>query len=137
MRLFISLLLCLSLALQPVTCGAEMYQMTEEELTRLEENLDELLSLTEAQELSLTEQEKLLKESEEMLAAAETKSRQLTVQLEILKKIMAEQESSLENARTSFERSIAEERQKQKNIKRQGNIACGLIGVLVCILAGK
>ena len=99
------------------------YQITESELTRLENNLMELSELNDKQSETLIQQQKQLKESEEKLSLAEQESEQLQNQIYSLRKEMIEQENSLETARASLEQFEKEEQAKLNRAKQEKTAA--------------
>ena len=104
------LLLLVLLSVPQLSFASEAtYQITETELTRLENNLMELSELNDRQSKSLIQQQKQLQESEEKLSLAEQESEQLQNQIYSLRKEMIEQENSLETARVSLEQFEKEE----------------------------
>ena len=99
------------------------YQITETELTRLENNLMELSELNDRQSKSLIQQQKQLQESEEKLSLAEQESEKLQNQIYSLRKEMIEQENSLETARASFKQFEKEEQAKLNRAKQEKTAA--------------
>lgn len=114
-----------------------MYQLTEEELTRLEANLTELSKLSMSQSKTLEKQKLQLKTSEEKLLTAEKKSMELTNQLKNLENKMTEQEKLLQNANQSFEEFVKEERAKENKLKHERNIGYWLAGILAVVCIAK
>ena len=113
------------------------YQITESELTRLENNLTELSELNDRQSETLIQQQRQLQESEEKLSLAEQESEQLQNQIYSLRKEMIEQENSLETARASLERFEKEEQAKLNRAKQEKTAAWIIAGLLLCFCVGK
>lgn len=134
--LFVSLWLLL-LGSSCTYASAEVYGITEEELTQLEENLSELSNVNEGQREKLWNLQEMLKASETRLKASERKSRMLSVKLDWLSKELTEQTSSLENANRLLREYEAEERRTKRRIERQRNIAYVLAAVAVIFCVAK
>ena len=132
-------LLCLALLSVPQLSFASeaTYQITESELTRLEENLTELSKINDRQSATLIQQQIQLQESEKNLNLAEKESKQLQGQIYNLKKEMIEQESSLETARVSLEQFEKEEQAKLNRAKQEKTAAWIIAGLLLCVCVGK
>lgn len=125
-RLMYATLLLGCCLLSPSVGSAEkMYQITEPELIRLEQRLQQqkmVISSSKAELVLLTRE---LKTSQNQLA-------ELRHQLNESQKILIEQSSSIENANKSLEKYAAEVRRKERIIKTQRNIAYILLtGVVV------
>ena len=133
------LLLCLALLLGCTSASAQerMYEITEEELTLLELNLDELSSVNDEQRQKLTSLQEKLKASETRLALSEKNSKMLSVKLDWLSKELTEQASSLENANRLLQEYEQEERRTKRRIERQRNIAYVLAAIAVIFCAAK
>ena len=135
-----ALLLLLSfllLGVSLVSAQERMYEITEEELTLLEENLSELLSVNEGQREKLTSLQEKLKASETRLEASERNSKMLSVRLDWLSKELTEQASSLENANRLLKEYEQEEKRKRRRIERQRNTAYVLAAIAVIFCAVK
>ena len=91
-----------------------MYEISEEELTLLEENLSELSSVNEGQREKLWNLQEKLTASETRLEASERTSRMLGVKLDWLSKELTEQASSLENANRLLQEYEQEERRTRR-----------------------
>ena len=131
-------LLLLLLCVPQLSFAAERtYQVTETELTRLEQNLMELSEISSKQSATLIQQQIQLQESERKLSQAEKESGQLQSQIYSLRKEMIEQESSLENARASLEQFEKEEQTKLNKVKRERMVAWIVAGVLLYFYIGK
>lgn len=126
MRLFLSGLFCAFMVFQSAICSAGAYLVTEEELTRLEENLDELSTITEEQEKELSGLRMNLYESRK-------ESTKLSGELTDLKKVTDEQKISLEKAEKSFEEYVQEERKRQNKYRHQRNGAYCLMALIAVI----
>lgn len=126
MRLLFSGLFCALMFFQSATCFAAAYTVTEEELTRLEENLEELSTITEGQEKELSGLRMSLYESRK-------ESTKLSGELTDLKKVIDEQKISLEKAEKSFEEYVEEERKRQNKYRHQRNGAYCLMALIAVI----
>ena len=134
--------LLVSLAALLLGCGSasaqeKTYQITEEELTLLEEKLSELSTVNEGQREKLTSLREKLKASETRLEASEWNSRMLSVKLDWLSKELAEQTGSLENANLLLKEYEQEEQRKRRRIERQRNTAYVLAAIAVIFCAVK
>ncbi len=140
-RLCISaLLLLLAFLLLDISFASaqeRMYEITESELTQLEENLSELSNVNEGQREKLWNLQEMLKASETRLEASERNSRMLSVKLDWLSKELTEQTASLENANRLLQEYEEEERRTKRRIERQRNIAYVLAAVAVIFCAAK
>ena len=135
-----ALLFLLSVLLLGCTSASaqeRMYEITEAELTQLEENLSELSSVNEGQREQLWNLQEKLTASETRLEASERTSRMLSVKLDWLSKELTEQASSLENANRLLQEYEEEERRTKRRIERQRNIAYALAAVAVIFCAAK
>ena len=136
----VALLFLLSVLLLGCTSASaqeRMYEISEEELTLLEENLSELSNVNDGQREKLWNLQEMLKASETRLEASEKKSRMLSVKLDWLSKELTEQTSSLENANRLLLEYEEEERRTRRRIERQRNIAYVLAAVAVIFCAAK
>ena len=132
------LLLLVLLSVPQLSFASEAtYQITESELTQLENNLMELSDLNDRQSKTLIQQQKQLQESEEKLSRAGQESEKLQNQIYSLRKEMIEQESSLENARASLEQSEKVEQAKLNRAKQEKTAAWIIAGLLLCVCIGK
>ena len=134
--------LFLSFAALLLGCGSasareRTYEITEEELVLLEENLSELSTVNDGQREQLASLQEMLKASETRLEASERNSRMLGVKLDWLSKELTEQASSLENANRLLKEYEEEARRKQRRIERQRNMAYILATVAVIFCAAK
>ena len=113
--LFLSLLLCWWLFFAPGTCSASgTYQITEEELTRLETNLRKLEQLSSTQKTELTRLQEQLTKSEQELAL-------LKSQLAISSTQLTQAQNSLQTANELLKQYADEEKKKRLKIKVQRN----------------
>ncbi|MBE6105316.1 MAG: peptidase M24 [Anaerovibrio lipolyticus] len=132
------LLLLVLLSVPQLSFASEAtYQITESELTQLENNLTELSNLNDRQSKTLIQQQKHLQESEEKLSRAGQESEKLQNQIYSLRKEMIEQENSLETARASLEWFEKEEQAKLNRAKQEKTAAWIIAGLLLCFCIGK
>ena len=135
-----ALLLLLAFLLLDISFASaqeRMYEISEEELTLLEENLNELSNVNDGQREQLTSLQEMLKASETRLEASERNSKMLSVKLDWLSKELTEQASSLENANRLLQEYEEEERRTRRRIERQRNIAYVLAVLAVIFCAAK
>ncbi len=135
-----ALLLLLSFLLLDVSfasASGRMYEISETELTQLEENLSGLSSVNDEQREKLWNLQEMLKSSETRLEGAERNSKMLSVKLDWLSKELIAQTSSLENANRLLQEFEEEERRTKRRIERQRNIAYVLAAVAVIFCAAK
>ena len=131
------LLSALLLGCTSASAQERMYEITEAELTLLEENLSELSNVNDGQREKLWNLQEMLKASETRLEASERNSKMLSVKLDWLSKELTEQTSSLENANRLLQEYEEEERRTKRRIERQRNIAYVLAAVAVIFCAAK
>ena len=135
------LLLLVLLSVPQVSFASEAaeptYQITESELTMLEQNLTELSEISSSQSVTLEKQKEQLMESDRQLQQAEAKYSLLSSQMRSLEKELLGQQNSLENARIYFEEFAREEQLKRDKLKREKTAAWIIAGVLLCALAAK
>ena len=132
------LLLLVLLSMPQLSFASEAtYQITESELTQLENNLTELSNLNDRQSEMLSQQQIQLQESEEKLSRAGQESEKLQNQIYSLRKEMIEQENSLETARASLEQFEKEEQAKLNRAKHEKTVAWIIAGLLLCFCIGK
>ena len=117
--LFLSALLCWWLFFAPGTCSASgtsepMYQITESELTTLENNLAQLSSINNRLQVDLREQSNEATRLRQELDA-------LRKELEQLRSLSAKQEDSLTSANKLLEQYAIEEKNKRLRVKAQRN----------------
>ena len=135
-----ALLLLLAFLLLDISFASaqeRMYEISEEELMQLEENLSELSTVNEGQREKLWNLQETLKASETRLEASERNSKMLSVKLDWLSRELTEQTYSLENANRLLQEYEEEERRTKRRIERQRNIAYVLAAVAVIFCAAK
>ena len=119
------------------SASERMYEISETELTQLEENLSELSNVNGEQREKLMSLQEKLKTSETKLEVSERNSKMLSVKLDWLSKELTEQTTSLENANRLLQEYEEEERRTKRRIERQRNIAYVLAAVAVIFCAMK
>ena len=123
-RLCICLLACsLWLPAGSTSRAEEMYQISEEELTRLEVNLNQLEKNNETKQQLLTEQKKQLETAQTELAES--------------KKTNAETQKLLESANQSLKELEDEAKKDIETKTRQRNLWIGISGCLLYALSKK
>ncbi len=122
----ILLLACLLYCFAPLRCEAAEYRITEAELTRLETNLTQLEAINNQSQ----QESRMLREQ---LAEAKKQLTMLTQQLNELKAASEKQQQLLQTANLSLEQYAKEESEKQRNLKRQRNIAYIIAAVLLYV----
>ena len=127
----------LLLGVSLVSAQEKMYEITEEELTLLELNLEELSSVNDEQREQLMSLQEKLTASETRLELSEKNSKMLGVKLDWLSKELTEQAFSLENANRLLQEYEQEERRTKRRIERQRNIAYVLAAIAVIFCAAK
>lgn len=146
-KLKLSLLLplaCVSLAVffMPLTALAGSprysdepmeYVLTEQQYSRLKNNLTELKTINENYRKLLTQSKGQLGASDKKLAELEKKSDELSSLCLTLKIKVKEQESLLTNVNASLTELEKEYKLKQQRIKKQRNIAYIIAGCALCI----
>ena len=118
--LFLSALLCWWLFFAPGTCSASgtpepMYQITESELTTLENNLAQLSSINNRLQVDLREQSNEATRLRQELDA-------LKRELEQLRSLSQTQENSLTNANRLLDEYATEAKRERLRIKAQRNV---------------
>ncbi len=131
------LLVFLLLDISFASASERMYEISETELTQLEENLSELSNVNDGQREKLWNLQEMLKASETRLEASERNSKMLSVKLDWLSKELTEQAASLENANRLLQEYEEEERRTKRRIERQRNIAYVLAAIAVIYCAAK
>ena len=131
------LLVFLLLDISFASASERMYEISETELTQLEENLSELSNVNGEQREKLMSLQEKLKTSETKLEVSERNSKMLSVKLDWLSKELTEQTTSLENANRLLQEYEEEERRTKRRIERQRNIAYVLAAVAVIFCAMK
>lgn len=124
--------LALLLALPVASYASEKtYQVTETELGKLEDNLNQLQKVNEEQKKNSEALKTELAASQSKLKKAETESVRLSEQLTGLKKTAIEQEALLEKANQSLAEYAKEEKKEKERLKRQRNAAWCVAAVAV------
>lgn len=124
-RLCICLLACsLLLAAGSTSQAEEMYQISESELTTLEQDLNQLAKNNETKQQLLTEQKKQLTEANQQLEAVQ---KELTAS----KSLNAATQKSLERANQSLTELEKEARRKIRVKTRQRNLWIAISGGLL------
>ena len=125
-RLCICLLACsLWLAAGSTSQAEEMYQISESELTTLEQDLNQLAKNNETKQQLLTEQKTQLTEANRQL---ETVQKELTAS----KSLNAQTQKSLERVNQSLKQLEDEAKQKIRVKTRQRNLWIAISGGLLC-----
>ena len=119
------------------SASERMYEISETELTQLEENLSELSNVNGEQREKLMSLQEKLKTSETKLEVSERNSKMLSVKLDWLSKELTTQAASLENANRLLQEYEEEERRTKRRIERQRNIAYVLAAIAVIFCAAK
>lgn len=114
--------------------AAALYQITDQELLRLENNLSRLETINQEQWKQSKQLQEELTLSLKELSQAETKSKLLQARLEELRSQLETQEKLLEKANLSFKQYAQEEKQRISKLKRQRNIL--LVGFSSILLYG-
>ncbi len=135
--LLLLLLSVLLLGCTSVSAQERAYEISEEELTRLEQNLSELSIVNGEQREKLMSLQEKLKASETRLELSEKNSKMLGVKLDWLSRELTAQTSSLENANRLLQEYEQEERRTKRRIERQRNIAYVLAAIAVIFCAVK
>lgn len=122
----ILLLACLLYCFAPLRCEAAEYRITEVELTRLETNLTTLQQLNNQSQAEL----QTLKTQ---LANSKAELQTLNNQLYELKVTSKRQENSLQTANELLEKYEQEQKEKQRSLERQRNVAYLLCAALLYV----
>ena len=123
--------LALLLALPVASYASEKtYQVTETELGKLEDNLNQLQKVNAEQKKNSETLKTELTESQTKLKKAETESVRLSEQLTGLRKTATEQEALLEKANQSLAEYAKEEKKEKERLRLQRDL-----GWSVAILA--
>lgn len=119
--------LALLLALPVASYASEKtYQVTETELGKLEDNLNQLQKVNEEQKKNSETLKTELTASQSKLKKAETESVRLSEQLTGLKKTAIEQEALLEKANQSLAEYAKEEKKEKERLRLQRDLAWGV-----------
>lgn len=128
----------------PQVSFASTYTITEEELTQLERNINELQNINNRLQMESSLQKKRMEELETQLTAAQTElqkareqSNRLGSQLKDLERTSIRQEESLRIANESLAAYEKETNRTQKRLKAQRNLAYGIGTVLLVALVRK
>jgi septal ring factor EnvC (AmiA/AmiB activator) len=129
--LWLALLFLALLSLPAITRAAEpTYQMTEQELSQLENNLTRLQVINQQSQADLVTLRQQLQTSQLELTAARQKSMQLEQQLNELKQASQKQQDLLVTANKSLQTFAREEKRTRLRVKAQRNgweAACVLL----------
>jgi len=119
--------LALLLALPVASYASEKtYQVTETELGKLEDNLNQLQKVNEEQKKNSEALKTELTESQTKLKKTETESVRLSEQLTGLKKTATEQEALLEKANQSLVEYAKEEKKEKERLRLQRDLGWGV-----------
>lgn len=119
--------LALLLALPVASYASEKtYQVTETELGKLEDNLNQLQKVNEEQKKNSETLKTELTASQSKLKKAETESVRLSEQLTGLKKTAIEQEALLEKANQSLAEYAKEEKKEKERLRLQRDLGWGV-----------
>lgn len=119
--------LALLLALPVATYASEKtYQVTETELGKLEDNLNQLQKVNEEQKKNSETLKTELTASQSKLKKAETESVRLSERLTGLKKTAIEQEALLEKANQSLAEYAKEEKKEKERLRLQRDLGWGV-----------
>lgn len=119
--------LALLLALPVASYASEKtYQLTETELGKLEDNLNQLQKVNEEQKKNSETLKTELTASQSKLKKAETESVRLSEQLTGLKKTAIEQEALLEKANQSLAEYAKEEKKEKERLRLQRDLGWGV-----------
>lgn len=139
---------CLSLLLLSLPCYAapsldtstgpeKMYTLSEQELTTLERNSNELAKINEQLQATCNGQEVQLTTLQEQLTQAQELSLRLKNQIDRLTAQSAEQQSLIAKTNKLLQESAKEEKRTRLRLKRQRNTWEAVAGVLVCVAIKK
>ena len=119
--------LALLLALPVASYASEKtYQVTETELGKLEDNLNQLQKVNEEQKKNSETLKTELTASQSKLKKAETESVRLSEQLTGSKKTAIEQEALLEKANQSLAEYAKEEKKEKERLRLQRDLGWGV-----------
>lgn len=119
--------LALLLALPVASYASEKtYQVTETELGKLEDNLNQLQKVNEEQKKNSETLKTELTASQSKLKKAETESVRLSEQLTGLKKTAIEQEALLEKDNQSLAEYAKEEKKEKERLRLQRDLGWGV-----------
>ena len=139
---------CLSLLLLALPCYAapsldtstapgKMYTLSEQELTTLEQNSNELAKINEELRKTCNGQEIQLTTLQKQLTQAQALSLKLKSQIDSLTAQSAEQQSLIEKTNESLQKFAQEEKRTRLRIKRQRNTWEAAAALLACVAIKK
>lgn len=139
---------CLSLLLCALPCYAapspdtntapvKMYTLSEQELTTLEQNSNELAKINEQLRRTCNGQEVQLTTLQEQLTQAQELSMKLKNQIDSLTAQSAEQQNLIRKTNRLLQESAKEEKRTRLRIKRQRNTWEAAAALLACVAIGK
>lgn len=139
---------CLSLLLSALPCYAaplpdtstapeKMYALSEQELTKLEQNSSELARINEQLRTTCNGQEVQLTTLQEQLTQAQELSLRLKNQIDRLTAQSAEQQSLIKKTNESLQKFAKEEKRTRLRIKRQRNAWEAAAALLACVAIKK
>ena len=139
---------CLSLLLSALPCYAaplpdtstapeKMYALSEQELTTLERNSNELARINEQLQATCNGQELQLTTLQEQLTKAQELSLRLKNQIDRLTAQSAEQQSLIKKTNESLQKFAKEEKRTRLRIKRQRNTWEAAAALLACVAIKK
>ena len=119
------------------TAPAKMYTLSEQELTTLERNSNELAKINEELQRTCNGQEVQLTTLREQLTQAQELSMKLKNQIDSLTAQSAEQRSLIEKTNESLQKFAQEEKRTRLRIKRQRNGWEAAAALLACVAIKK
>lgn len=139
---------CLSLLLSALPCYAapsldtntapeKMYTLSEQELTTLEQNSNELAKINAELQRTCNGQEVQLTTLQEQLTQAQELSLRLKNQIDRLTAQSAEQQSLIEKTNKLLQESAKEEKRTRLRLKRQRNTWEAAAALLACVAIKK
>lgn len=139
---------CLSLLLLALPCYAapspdtntapvKMYTLSEQELTTLEQNSNELAKINEQLQATCNGQEIQLTNLQKQLTQAQELSMKLKNQIDSLTAQSAEQQSLIEKTNELLKKSAQDEKRTRLRLKRQRNGWEAAAALLACVAIKK
>ncbi len=139
---------CLSLLLSALPCYAapsldtstapeKMYTLSEQELTTLEQNSNELAKINEQLQRTCNGQEVQLTTLQEQLTQAQELSLKLKNQIDRLTAQSVEQKNLIEKTNKLLQESAKEEKRTRLRLKRQRNAWEAAAALLACVAIKK
>lgn len=119
------------------TAPGKMYTLSEQELTTLERNSNELAKINEALRRTCNGQEVQLTTLREQLTQAQELSMKLKNQIDSLTAQSAEQQNLIEKTNESLQKFAQEEKRTRLRIKRQRNGWEAAAALLACVAIKK